>query len=166
MRSSLLKHAGLNAFAFHNRTVYKVCTEFRRHWAPRSALLYVGEAKNKCLHVDTACLQKLGLAAAPSAQMPDVIIHDVRRNWLLLIEAVSSAGPVDAKRRSELKELFRGCTAGLVFVSAFATRADMRSFLTQISWETEVWVAEDPAHMIHFNGERYLGPYPDAAPAP
>jgi len=96
--------------------------------------------------------------------MPDVVVHDTKRNWLLLIEAVTSAGPVDGKRRKELKELFAGCKAGLVFVTAFSTRDVMRSFLTQISWETEVWVAEDPDHMIHFNGERFLGPYPDVSP--
>jgi hypothetical protein len=80
------------------------------------------------------------------------------------IEAVTSAGPVDGKRRKELKELFAGCKAGLVFVTAFSTRDVMRTFLTQISWETEVWVAEAPEHLIHFNGERFLGPYSDVLP--
>jgi hypothetical protein len=93
--------------------------------------------------------------------MPDVVVHDTTRNWLLLIESVTSAGPVDRKRRRELKDLFAGCKAGLVFVTAFSTREIMRSFLTQISWETEVWIADDPEHLIHFNGERFLGPYPD-----
>jgi hypothetical protein len=85
-------------------------------------------------------------------------------NWLLLIEAVTSAGPVDGKRRKELKELFAGCTAGLVFVTAFKNRRAMQSFLSHIAWESEVWIADDPDHMIHFNGERFLGPYPDFLP--
>ncbi len=80
-------------------------------------------------------------------------------------EAVTSAGPVDGKRRKELKDLFAGCKAGLVFITAFSTRAAMRKFLTQISWETEVWVAENPEHLIHFDGERFLGPYPEVLPA-
>lgn len=104
------------------------------------------------------------LAIPAPAKMPDVVVHDTKRNWLLLIEAVTSAGPVDRKRRKELKDLFAGCKAGLVFVTAFSTREVMRSFLTQLSWETEVWVAEDPEHLIHFNGERFLGPYPDVMP--
>lgn len=95
--------------------------------------------------------------------MPDVIVHDPKRNWLVLIEAVTSAGPVDGKKRMELKHLFSGCTAGLLFVTTFQTREAMRNFLPQISWETEVWVAEDPEHLIHFDGERFLGPYPDVA---
>ncbi|HRT55820.1 MAG TPA: BsuBI/PstI family type II restriction endonuclease [Candidatus Paceibacterota bacterium] len=109
-------------------------------------------------------MHRLGVEIPAPAKMPDVVVHDTKRNWLLLIEAVTSAGPVDGKRRKELKELFAGCKAGLVFVTAFSTRDVMRSFLTQISWETEVWVAEDPDHMIHFNGERFLGPYPDVSP--
>ena len=134
-------------------------------FVPDGVIVYIGDAEDKFLHLEAEYLKNLGVVVPAPAKMPDVVVHDVRRNWLLLVEAVTSAGPVDAKRRVELKELFRGCTAGLVFVTAFATRTDMRSFLTQISWETEVWIAEDPDHMIHFNGERFLGPYPDAYPA-
>jgi hypothetical protein len=90
---------------------------------------------------------------------------DTTRNWLLLIEAVTSAGPVDGKRRKELKELFAGGTAGMVFVTAFESRKAMLGFFQLIAWESEVWVAEAPDHMIHFNGERFLGPYPDAMPS-
>jgi hypothetical protein len=75
---------------------------------------------------------------------------------------VTSAGPVDGKRRMELKQLFKKSPTGLVFVTAFETRRSMQSFVTQISWESEVWIAETPEHLIHFNGERFLGPYPDA----
>ena len=109
-------------------------------------------------------LATLGVALDSAAKVPDVIVHYTEKNWLLLIEAVTSAGAVDGKRRKELKELFGGCTAGLVFVTAFETRRAMQSFAAQIAWESEVWIAEDPNHMIHFNGERFLGPYPDVNP--
>jgi hypothetical protein len=127
-------------------------------------VLYIGDAEAKFLHLDAKYLKRLGVQIPASAKMPDVVVHDTRRNWLVLIEVVTSAGPVDGKRRKELKDLFADCSAGLVFVSAFSTREIMRSFLTQISWETEVWVAQDPEHLIHFNGERFLGPYPDVMP--
>ncbi len=147
-----------------NPLIKTVIEEFSPRFAPGGIVIYVGDAESKFLHMDTAYLEGLGIAIPAPEKMPDVVIHDVRRNWLLLIEAVTSAGPVDGKRRKELKELFAGDKAGLVFVTAFASRETMRSFVTQISWETEVWIAANPDHLIHFNGERYLGPYPDVAP--
>ena len=129
-------------------------------------MIYIGDAENKFLHLDADYLKRLGVAIAAAEKMPDVVAHDTKRNWLLLIEAVTTAGPVDGKRRKELKNLFAGCKAGLVFVTAFETRRTMQTFVSHIAWESEVWIAEDPNHMIHFNGERFLGPYPDVMPGP
>ncbi len=132
--------------------------------APGGVVVYIGDTENKFVHLETAILASLGVTLDSAAKIPDVIVHYTAKNWLLLIEAVTSAGPVDGKRRKELKELFAGCKAGLVFVTAFETRRVMQSFLSHIAWESEVWIAEDPDHMIHFNGERFLGPYPDVLP--
>ena len=75
---------------------------------------------------------------------------------MLLIEAVTSHGPVDGKRHDELTRLFAGSKAGLVFVTAFANKAVMGRYLAEIAWETEVCVADTPYHLIHFNGSRFL----------
>jgi hypothetical protein len=77
----------------------------------------------------------------------------------LLIESVTSHGPVDGKRHAELAKLFSPAKAGLVYVTAFPSRDLMARYLSDISWETEVWIADAPSHLIHFNGERFLGPY-------
>jgi hypothetical protein len=147
-------------FAARQRRLIKTVIEkFCPCFVPGGTVVYIGDAEDKFLHLDVEYLQRLGVVIPAPAKMPDVVVHDAMRNWLVLIEAVISAGPVDGKRRKELKQLFAGCKAGLIFVTAFSTRDAMRSFLTQISWETEVWVAEDPAHMIHFDGERFPGPY-------
>ena len=149
-----------------NPLIKKIVREFCSLFAPDGVVIYIGDAETKFLYMESAYLSGLGVKIPGPSKMPDVVVHCVKRNWLLLIEAVTSAGPVDGKRRKELKELFEGSSAGLIFVTAFETRDSMRSFLPQISWETEVWVAEDPEHMIHFNGERFLGPYCDALPKP
>ena len=141
-----------------------VVEEFCSRFTPGAAIAYIGDAETKLLHLQAAYLEELGITLSAAAKMPDVVAHDPHRNWLILIEAVTSAGPVDGKRRMELKELFKNSSAGLVFVTAFETRKVMQSFLSQISWETEVWIAEDPDHLVHFNGERFLGPYPDVMP--
>jgi hypothetical protein len=147
-----------------NPLIKAVVEEFCPRFVPGGIVVYLGDAEDKFLHLDAEYLAGLCVTIPAAAKMPDVVIHDTKRNWLLLVEAVASAGPVDGKRRKELKQLFAGCTAGLLFVTAFAGREAMRSFLTQISWETEAWVAEDPEHLIHFDGERFLGPYPDVMP--
>jgi hypothetical protein len=148
-----------------NPLIKTIVEEFCARFSPGATVVYVGDAENKFLHLDAGYLKGLGVTVAPAAKMPDVVVHDLTRNWLLLIEAVVSAGSVDAKRRKELKQLFRGCSAGLVFVSAFPDRSVFGRFQQQISWETEVWIADDPDHIIHFNGERFLGPYPDVMPS-
>jgi BsuBI/PstI restriction endonuclease domain len=144
--------------------VKAIIEDFCPRFAPGGVVAYIGDTENKFAHLEADYLTSLGVTLNSAAKMPDVIVHYVNRNWLLLIEAVASAGSVDGKRRKELKELFVGCKAGLVFVTAFETRRVMQSFLSQIAWESEVWIAEDPVHMVHFNGERFLGPYPDAMP--
>jgi len=144
-----------------NPLIKAIIEDFCPHFVPGGVVAYIGDTENKFAHLETGYLAKLGIELDSAAKMPDVIVHCVQRNWLLLIEAVTSAGPVDGKRRKELKELFSGSSAGLVFVTAFNTRRSMQSFLSQIAWESEVWIAEAPAHMIHFNGDKFLGPYPD-----
>jgi hypothetical protein len=144
--------------------VKAIIEQFCPAFAPGGLVIYIGDTENKFVHLETAVLNSLGVTLDSSAKMPDVVVHYTSKNWLLLIEAVTSAGPVDGKRRKELKELFAGCNGGLVFVTAFETRRTMQKFLSHIAWESEVWIAEDPDHMIHFDGERFLGPYPDVLP--
>jgi len=147
-----------------NPLVKAIIEQFSPAFAPGGTVLYIGDAESKFVHLEADALEQLGVTLDSAAKVPDVIVHYRTKNWLLLIEAVTSAGPVDGKRRKELKELFAGCQAGLVFVTAFETRRAMQRFIAHIAWETEVWIAEDPDHMIHFNGERFLGPYPDVMP--
>lgn len=144
-----------------NPLIKAIIEQFCPAFTPGGVVLYIGDTENKFVHLESAGLSALGVSLDSAAKIPDVIIYYRAKNWLLLVEAVTSAGPVDGKRRKELKVLFAGCKAGLVFVTAFETRRTMQSFVSQIAWESEVWIAEDPDHMIHFNGERFLGPYPD-----
>lgn len=147
-----------------NPLIKSIIEHFCPTFAPGATVLYIGDTENKFLHLEKESLAALGVTFDSAAKIPDVIVHFKSRNWLLLIEAVTSAGPVDGKRRKELKELFAGCKAGLVFVTAFENRRTMQTFVSQIAWESEVWIADAPDHMIHFNGDRFLGPYPDVMP--
>lgn len=143
----------------HSQLIKEIIEEFAPRFAPGGSILYVGDTGEKWGYFDKTALAKLHVAVDMHGKMPDVVIYYSAKNWILLIEAVTSHGPVNAKRREELAKLFSSCTAGAVYVTAFPARADMTRYLTDISWETEVWVAEAPSHLIHFNGIRFLGPY-------
>lgn len=129
-------------------------------FTPGAELIYVGDAEAKWAYFEEKKLQELGVEIEDKhGKMPDVVVHYTEKNWLVLIEAVTSHGPINPKRKIELEALFSESEAGLVYVTAFLAKKDMHRYLSQIAWETEVWVAENPTHMIHFNGERFLGPH-------
>jgi adenine-specific DNA-methyltransferase len=143
----------------HSELIKDIVEQFAPRFVPGGEVLYLGDTGAKFGHFDREVFEELGVNIDMHGKMPDVVIYYREKNWLILVEAVTSHGPVDGKRREELEQLFRGSKAGLVYVTAFPSRAAMREYLPDISWETEVWVASAPTHLIHFDGERFLGPY-------
>jgi len=143
----------------HSELIRAVIEDFAPRFAPGSVLVYAGDTGDKWGYFDAALLARLGVNVDPHGKMPDVVLHYTKKNWLLLVEAVTSHGPVNGKRHAELTELFAGSKVGLVYVTAFPNRAILSRHVGEIAWETEVWVADAPSHLIHFNGSRFLGPY-------
>ena len=143
----------------HNILIKAVVEEFGPRFAPGAEVLYVGDTGAKMVYFDEKTFASLGLVFDQHGKFPDVVFYMRDRNWLLLVESVTSHGPMNAKRHTELATLFKASTAGLVYVTAFPDRSIMARYLNDLSWETEVWVADAPTHLIHFNGERFLGPY-------
>lgn len=146
----------------HSLLIKAIIEDFAPRFAPRSVLIYAGDAGDKMGYFDEEGLARLGVHVDNHGKMPDVVLYYPDRDWLLLIESVTSHGPVDGKRHGELARLFRKSTVGLVYVTAFPNRVVMGRYLAEIAWETEVWCADAPSHLIHFNGERFLGPYGEA----
>lgn len=144
----------------HSELIRAIVENFAPRFAPGSVLIYAGDTGNKYSYFDAPLLAKLGVDIDLHGKMPDVVLYFTRKNWLLLVESVTSHGPVDGKRHTELAKLFAASTAGLVYVTAFPDKAIMGRYLSKIAWETEVWVADAPSHLIHFDGIRFLGPYP------
>ena len=143
----------------HSGLIRQVIEEFAPRFAPGAELIYVGDTGDKIGYFQERRLAELGVSVDQHGKMPDVALYLEARDWLLLVEAVTSHGPVDAKRHEELAEVFAAARPGLVYVTAFPDRRLMSRYLTDISWETEVWCADAPTHLIHFDGERFLGPY-------
>ena len=143
----------------HSELIRAIIEDFAPRFAPGSALIYAGDTGDKWSYFDEALLFEIGVNVDAHGKMPDVVLHYREKQWLLLVEAVTSHGPVDGKRHAELTNLFSGAKAGLVYITAFPNRSVMARYLPEIAWETEVWVADSPSHLIHFDGERFLGPY-------
>ena len=143
----------------HNALQVEIINEFGPRFAPDAVVIYVGDTADKTLHIDEGAFRSLGVALPSHDKLPDVVLYDQKRNWLFLVEAVTSHGPVSPKRHKELEEVFLGCPAGRIYVTAFPDFATFRGFAPDIAWETEVWLAEMPSHLVHYNGDRFLGPH-------
>ena len=143
----------------HNVLQKQIIQEFLPRYGQGCHVLYVGDTANKFLHLEKEQLEQLNFFELSHDELPDIIVYDYKKNWLFLIEAVHSSGPINELRILELKRLTKYCTAEIVYVTAFLTKAEFRKWATQIAWETEVWIAENPDHLIHFNGDKFLGPY-------
>jgi len=146
----------------HADIVHEFCSRFI---GEGGRLLYIGDTASsrneggKLMILESEFLESIGVLPMSHDKLPDVVVFDEKRNWLFLIEAVTSHGPVSPKRWVELEEALATCNVGRVYVTAFPSRAEFRKNAADIAWETEVWIADNPDHMIHFNGDRFLGPH-------
>ena len=143
----------------HSELIKSIIEVFAPRFTPGGTAIYVGDTGNKWGYFDQGALHALGITVEAHGKMPDVVIYYPAKEWLVLVEAVTSHGPVNSKRRNELTKLFESARPGLIYVTAFLNRRDMARYLGDISWATEVWVQESASHLIHFDGERFLGPY-------
>jgi len=143
----------------HNKLQITILKLFRAQFCPDSKIVYVGDAARKLLHKDEALLKKLNIPITQHDKLPDVVLYDESKNLLFLIEAVTSHGPLSPKRQIELEKVLTGCKAKKVYISAFPDFREFKRHIDNIAWETEVWIEANPAHMIHFNGPKFLTVY-------
>jgi hypothetical protein len=143
----------------HNHLQKAIVEKFVPQFVKKPLVLYIGDTAKKGLHIEVDKLRELGFEELAHDMLPDVVVYDSERNWLFLIEAVHSSNPISQLRHVALERFTAQCTAPRIYVSVFESRAAFRKWVPEISWETEVWLAESPAHLIHFDGEKFLGPY-------
>ena len=141
----------------HNVLQKAIVEEFLPRFAPSSEILYLGDTTRKRLFIRERLLQEMGFSNLDSSRLPDIIAYFAKQNWLLIIEAVHSSNPISQLRHLDLERLTAGCQAERIFVSVFQNREELRKWLVEISWETEVWLVDEPDHLIHFDGEKFLG---------
>lgn len=142
----------------HNELQKAIVEEFAPRFAPNSECLYVGDTIEKDLVKNIDKLTELGFEITLHNKMPDVVLYREDKNWIYFVESVTSVGPMDSKRILELTEMTKNVTAGKIFVTAFLDFKTYKRFSDTLAWETEVWIAEMAEHMIHLNGDKFLGP--------
>lgn len=142
----------------HNELQKEIIEEFAPRFAPNSECLYVGDTVKKDLVKNISKLQKLGFEITLHDKMPDVVLYREDKNWIYFIESVTSVGPMDSKRIIEISEMTKNVIAGKIFVTAFQKFSTYKKFADSLAWDTEVWISEMPEHMIHLNGDRFMGP--------
>jgi len=143
----------------HNTLQKEIVEEFLPRFGSDCEVLYIGDTSNKILHIEEDELRTINFFELSHDELPDIIAYSKKNNWLYLIEAVHNSGPMSETRVFELKKMLSNCTAELIFVTSFLTRTEFRKWTMDIAWETEVWIADNPDHLIHFNGCKFLGAY-------
>lgn len=142
----------------HNQLQKAIIEEFAPRFAPGSECLYVGDTIQKDMVKNIEKLSELGFEITLHDKMPDVVLYRVDKHWIYFVEAVTSVGPMDSKRIIEIGSMTDKVTVGIIYVTAFLDFATFKKFSEQLAWETEVWIADMPDHMIHLNGDKFLGP--------
>jgi hypothetical protein len=142
----------------HNEVQAAVIEQFAPRFASGGKVLYLGDTANKDLFIDKEKLEKMGIPITEHSKLPDIVIYDEPKEWLFLIEVVTSHGPVSPKRILELEDFLKESKVGKIYVTAFPDKSEFRKHVADIAWETEVWIADNPNHMIHFNGDKFIGP--------
>ena len=142
----------------HNVLQKMILEDFAPRFAPSSECLYIGDTAEKDLFKNEGKLKKLGFIITLHDKMPDVVLYREDKDWVYFIEAVTSVGPMNSKRVLEIEKMTENVTAGKIYVTAFLDFKTFKRFSESLAWETEVWIAELPEHMIHMDGDRFLGP--------
>mgnify|MGYP002703374184 CR=1 FL=1 len=144
----------------HNLIQQQIITEFLPRFGNGALLLYCGDSDNKYGVInEKEKLDMLGIKDFSQGKLPDIIAYSEQKDWIYLIEAYHTSNPITPERKFELEEMLGDAADKCIFVTAFESENAYRGCPEELAWETEVWIATNPDHMIHRNGFRFMGPY-------
>lgn len=151
------RHLDLS-YGEHNELQKAIIENFLPLFGFGAEVLYIGDTNNKFLYLEEDKLRELHFFALEHEELPDVIAYSKEKRLLYLIEAYHSTGEWNEVRVRKIKRrlLEANCTVDVVFFTAFENRNVFRQKAKDIAWETEVWIADCPEHLVHFNGYKFL----------
>ena len=146
------------SYGEHNNLQKAIIEVFLPLFGFGAEVLYVGDTKDKFLHLEKAEFEKIKFFTLEHEELPDVVAYSREKNLLYLIEAYHSTGEWDEIRVRKVKRKLEesGCTANVIFFTAFENKNIFKQKAKDIAWETEVWIADSPEHLVHFNGYKFL----------
>ena len=144
----------------HNILQKRIIEDMMPVFCPRdTGILYLGDSARKQIINEGEKLGQLGFAEVGHGLLPDVVAYSKAKDWIYLIEAFNTSNPISDTRKADMEKLTEKCTAKVIFITAFLDRTAFRKEIANIAWATDVWLADTPEHMIHFDGTRFLEPY-------
>lgn len=141
----------------HNQLQKAILEVFAPRFAAGAVCVYVGDSADRDMYKNNEVLSNLGFDITLQI-LPDVVLYLPEKKWLFFIECVTTVGPMDQKRMDDIKNMTEHVDAANIYVTAFPDFATYKKFSQDLAWETEVWIAEEPTHMIHLNGDKFMGP--------
>lgn len=146
------------SYGEHNSLQKAIIEDFLPRFGFGATVLYIGDTENKFLHIEKTILDEIHFFNLEHEELPDIIAFSKEKNLLYLIEAYHSTGEWNELRLKRVREKLKesGCTATPLYFTAFESKTAFRSKAKDIAWETEVWIADSPDHLVHFNGYRFL----------
>lgn len=149
------------SFGEHNDLQKAIIEVFLPLYGFGAEVLYVGDTKDKFLHLEKEALEALNFFPLEHEELPDIVAYSKEKNLLYLIEAYHSTGEWNEIRVRKVKRKLEQsqCSAQIVFFTAFENKNVFKQKAKDIAWETEVWIADAPEHLVHFNGYKFLEVY-------
>ena len=143
----------------HNKLQKAILDVFAKYFASGAELLYIGDTSDRMLRKNDNRLSELGINVfSKSTCIPDIILYDEKHNRILFIEAYNSVGEFTYDRVKDILACCH-CKPGteVAFITAFATMKKALQVINNIAWDTDIWVAEYETHLIHKNGDKFIG---------
>ncbi len=133
-----------------------VIEKFIPQFAPQAKVLFLRGSDDRPLILASGALQRLGVPINKVDKLPDAVLHLPKRRLLILLELNT---PITTKQRNQIERLLAECSTMREYVSALSDWQAYSRAGNSFAWDTHVWLAEVPEHMMHYNGMKFLGPH-------
>jgi len=140
----------------HSELIADVVDGFVPRFTDGCEVLYISDTEDKRKYIKEDLLNHFGGSIEEKKKLPDVLLVDKKRSRMFVIEIIASGGAINHRRLAHLSELFENWKVKKVFVSVFRDKESFKKFALDIAWDTEVWIASQPQHLIHFDGSKWL----------